>query len=67
MTSKHNSSNFHLMTDKELRDQMAVLTDRIDTLRKQGAPAVQEELDFCYVSRELEERATRRKYDRFKY
>lgn len=67
MTSKHNSGNIHMMSDKELRDRMDILTDRIDTLRKQGASAVQEELDFCYVSRELEERATRRKYDRFKY
>jgi len=56
-----------MMSDKELRDRMDILTDRIDTLRKQGASAVQEELDFCYVSRELEERATRRKFDRFKY
>ena len=67
MTSKKNTSSFSLMTEGELRRQKKVLGDQIDNLKRQGASTVQEELDFCYISRELEDRDSRSKYNQFRY
>lgn len=67
MTSNLKTSNFSSMTEGELRKQMQFLGERIDILKQQGVSTVQEELDFCYISRELEDRASRGKYNQFRY
>mgnify|MGYP003948466733 CR=1 FL=1 len=67
MTSNLKTRNFSSMTEGELRKQMQSLGERIDTLKQQGVSTVQEELDFCYISRELEDRTSRGKYNQFRY